>query len=322
MECSTNNVCVECTSELNDNATHFCDLTHTDTCPFGTSGSFYSTYAYTHSIIVPVMTLKVLDGDECSRDGCCANLMSKCINLKCVAGGGIFSNATYNTSQSRLCRLLNNYSLSTHYFDGVAFGAPASPYAENLAVNINNINLLLSGTAGSDIRPIRGNSSNALGGATYLPYWKRYRGSAVYSPRTEMFGYFYSNSTGDMYYVHQRDTSIISAKFSACLPTGLAYGAWNSTGAYAYQLGAVRLNYTTVSSFRCFSDDGTVAIAFGKSSFSSPYIITTWYAVTGFTSSTFEILSLIISVPPGLNDNVRMDYLKSAGGTGASSNLI
>ncbi len=181
---------------------YYCNITHQSKCSLT---NFYPTYAETISQVAPEILPKRGENDPCASSACCAN--NNCVNGKCVgASGGI--NAPSTELQQILCS--DSYaSLATHFLD-----TDTIPATWNY-INITPLRVLLNI---SDLYGIRSGYSTST--STIYNWWKK-DSTPGYDPT--MIAYLYSNSTGDICYIHQRATSIIAKCFDACLAPGLAY---------------------------------------------------------------------------------------------------
>jgi hypothetical protein len=196
----------------------YCELNHSAHCQIG---------SHDYGGIVPICVSLKEEGESCWDDSCCAT--SNCENGVCV---GAFSGGDPDSSSATFCKDLN-YSLSTYYFDGVAI----SGSSEFDAVNLTNVNTLLNY---SDLNSLR--IPNII--SDKFMFSRKEYGGAGY-----MVGLFYSNSTGDICYLHQKDTKLYTNCFESCLSADLAT---NETAD-----GSVRLdnNFTLYPTFTCSNSD-------------------------------------------------------------------
>lgn len=244
-----NNVCVECEYSWGWDGSgreggfpdgKFCNLNHYDTC---TLSNPYESYALENNLPVPTIEEKKNDGDTCDDDACC--LSDRCEGGRCVGGGS--EGYTSTPEHITYCEQLG-YSLATYYIDGQPYGSPTSPYYEQIEANWTNINILLNRT---DLRPIRYKYPRANRVFVY-----RFSGNVDHNPRHVFVGYFYSNLTGDLCYVHQKDDEVYAECFESCMSAGLADVINTTPGQYKY--GSVSLtDYETVT---CTSNDTDMVI--------------------------------------------------------------
>ena len=251
------NVCSECEYSWGwDGDGHiasdsFCNLNHYSSCSLLNP---YADYALQNSYPVVTLEKRRGEGDSCDNSACC--LSNNCQNGVCVGSvsGEIGGYSNINITGD-ICSLDYTISPST-YLDGQDVGSPSTPYYEDIAVNITNINILANRTY-NDLRPIRGSW------ARLTPFWARWHSlsnpQATGTPyNTIMSLIAYSNSTGDLCYFHQYDYQIVVKCFESCLSPGLASGVWTTGGANSHLIGSV--NLTTYPTFSCISDDETLLI--------------------------------------------------------------
>lgn len=264
-------VCTECTGDVEYSDTHFCDIRHNATC---SNAFFYPSFAYATGLPTGVITPKRETGSPCYDDACC--LSNNCgASGRCLLAGqpSIYGNFTQG-----LCSGVN-YSLATHYVDGVPYGSPGTPYFERYPINYTNLNFLFNR---SDLRPIRGAFR------TEWLYAARFDRGVLNESRG-MFAYLYSNSTGDMCYVYQLNNLIYAECFESCLGSGLAHDI--DTGAiHAYLEGAVLINSTPVDPvFSCTSTANDMVIQ-SRTGSSGYYGI---WAINYFISSSVLVDTLL-----------------------------
>jgi len=146
-------------------------------------------------------------------------------------------------------------------------------------VNLSNINILLNY---SDLNTLRIPNT----GSDKFMYSRKEDGGNGY-----MIGLFYSNSTGDLCYIHQKDTELYTNCFESCLSSDLAT---NLTAD-----GSVRLNndFTTYPTFSCSTDDMAIE-SFQRN---LPYYQYDFVAFTNFNSNSVDIDSAMAMEYNGVN---------------------
>jgi len=223
-----NNICVGCPSdggyegnsptypsyadwfETSIGSGYYCNITHQTKCDLT---NFWPTYSETVSQIAPEILPKRGENDPCASSACCANNMD-CVNGHCVgAGGGI--NAPLTELQRMMCSGNYSNSLATYFLD-----TDTIPATWNY-INVTPLRDLLN------ISDLYGIRSTYSGVSTIYNWWIKEK-TPSYDPT--MIAYLYSNSTGDLCYIHQRASTAILKCFDACLAPGLAYNL-SSSGA-------------------------------------------------------------------------------------------
>ena len=146
-------------------------------------------------------------------------------------------------------------------------------------MNITNINILLNHT---DLRPIRHDLRD------YNVFVHRFSGQPTHNPRHVFVGYFYSNLTGDLCYVHQKDDEVYAKCFDSCMSTGLADNISTTAG---YKYGSV--NLTDYEIVTCTSNDTDMVIQ----TLQAAYYGADWqiYAFTDFDSTGVEVDSFMFT---------------------------
>lgn len=261
--CGDGSICIGCEDIVDDptciSQGAYCELNHSASCQIG---------SHDYGAVAPVCVSLKEEGDSCWDDGCCAT--SNCENGVCV---GAFSGGDSDSLSALFCNNLS-YSLSTYYFDGVEI----SGASEFDSVNLTNVNILLNYT---DLNTLR--IPNTI--SDKFMYSRKEDGGAGY-----MVGLFYSNSTGDMCYIHQKDTELYTNCFESCLSADLAT---NETAD-----GSVRLDndFTTYPLFSC-SDSDMAIQSFQRN---SPLFQYDFIAFTNFDSTGVDIDSAMAMEYSGL----------------------
>ena len=195
--CGDTNTCVGCEDIVDDpictSQGAYCELNHTATCQLG---------SHDYDGVAPICVSLKGEGESCWDDACCVT--SNCVNGICaLADNGV----ALDSFEALFCNNLT-YSLEDHFVDGDSIIG----YTENDPVNYSNLNIVLGYT---DLKAI---SSPLPYDASNFEFWYREVDTGI----PYMFVYLYSNSTGDICYLHQKGDQVYHHCFESCISPGLS----------------------------------------------------------------------------------------------------